>query len=336
MTTERRDAIAQFLSDAGWQGADAKPLAGDASNRSYQRLHHRTNGAAILMDASSKDSEDTRPFIKIAQHLNQIGLSAPEILAQDIAQGFLLIEDFGDDLFADLLQDAPKRSAELYHLATDALLHMQAKEPPAQLPRFGATEMSEAALLVADWYLEQTSPNPPKIREEIRDALFGLLTKSLCGRSVMIHRDYHVENLILLPNRTGVARLGMLDFQDAMLGDPAYDLASLLKDARRDVTPTVQASCIAQFIEALEIDKDHFDAAFACCSAQRNLRILGIFARLSIRDGKTHYLDLLPRVWRNLVDDLSHPALTSFGEWILDILPEPSPALIAKLKTTDV
>ncbi len=335
MTAEREQHLQAFLKMAGWADAQRNVLAGDASNRRYDRLRHPDLGKAVLMDAPPEKGEDTRPFINIATHLRQAGLSAPEIFARDTTNGFLIIEDLGDDLFARVLEKNPGPELQLYLAATDALYTAQQAEPPANLLPYGPKEMADTALLAADWYLTYAVENPPDIREEFRLRIADLLHRTLTGPPVLVQRDYHAENLLWLPDRDGDRRVGLLDFQDAMMGDAAYDLASLLKDARRDVDPSVQHQCIEHFIRVSQSDKQQFGARYAVCSAQRNLRIIGVFTRLCVRDGKGHYPDMLPRVWRNLMDDLTHPDLAEFGQWVRQVLPAPTPDIVARIKAAN-
>ncbi len=336
MTPERHAKLQAFLLLSGWDDAARSTLAGDASNRRYDRLDHPSLGRAVLMDAPPEKGEDTRPFIKIAAHLKSAGLSAPDIVARDTENGFLIIEDLGDDLFARVLQSNSGPEETLYLAATDALFAAQSASPPAGLDTYGAAAMTQTAMLAIDWYLKFATPNPADIRQEFESQLQTLLNAHIAEPDVLVQRDYHAENLLWLPDRTGVARVGLLDFQDAMLGHPAYDLASLLKDARRDVDPQVQQTCIDHFVKISGVDADDFKASYAVCSAQRNLRIIGVFTRLCVRDNKRHYPDLLPRVWGNLISDLTHPVLREFGDWVTSVLPEPSPDVIARIKVANV
>ncbi len=331
--TDRSKLLSAFLFFAGWGDARQAPLAGDASNRRYVRLEHPALGRAVLMDAPPDRGEDVSPFIRIASHLKGLGLSAPEILAKDVENGFLVLEDLGDALFAKVLQNGANQEAELYLAATDALVMAQDASPPSDLPTYGPEEMAEAACLAIDWYLAHAQDDPTDIRDVFKSRMLALLSDTVCGDLVLTQRDYHAENLIWLPKRQKEARVGLLDFQDAMLCHPAYDLASLLKDARRDVDPDVQAICIDHHIARAGYERHIYEAAYALCSAQRNLRILGVFARLCIRDGKPSYPDLMPRVWRNLVSDLAHPTLEGFGTWVKDVLPAPTPDIITRIKT---
>jgi len=332
--TDRAALAAAFLAQTDWRDAAIGPLAGDASNRRYERLTAPGLPNAVLMDAPPEKGEDTRPFVQIATHLTDIGLSAPRIYAQDAAHGFLLIEDLGDDLFARVTANDPSCEAALYEAAADALIVAQAATPPPGLLEYGVHAMAETAHLLPDWYLRYGADAPLSAQE--RDAFSALVTSTLDANigpdRVLVQRDYHAENLLWLPERTGPARVGLLDFQDAMIGPPAYDLASLLLDARRDVSPNVQAATLAHFISETCSDEERFKASYAACSAQRNMRILGVFARLCVRDGKAHYPDLMPRVWGNLQRDLAHPALAKLANWIAAHVPEPSPALIARIK----
>ncbi len=334
--TAREKALEVFLHLSGWGDARRGVLAGDASNRRYDRLTHPELGRAVLMDAPPEKGEDIRPFIKIANHLRSASLSAPQILARDPEHGFMILEDLGDDLFARVLENDNGLEPTLYDAAIDALLTAQRQTPPEGLVHYGADEMVQTAMLATDWYLAFTRPVSDAQRNEYSDLISGLLHHHLTSPFVLVQRDYHAENLLWLPQRKGPARVGLLDFQDAMLGPDAYDLASLLKDARRDVSPEVQQAAFAAYLERSGTDAEPFRSTYALCSAQRNLRIIGVFTRLCIRDRKQHYPDLLPRVWRNLQDDLTHPALAELRSWVDAHMPPPDPPLIAKIKAAHV
>jgi aminoglycoside/choline kinase family phosphotransferase len=331
--SSRSERLETFLFLAGWGQAWRNALAGDASQRRYERLIHPGLGTAVLMDAPPSKGEDVRPFINIATHLHSLGLSAPKILARDAEQGFLILEDLGDSLYARTLEESPHFEKSLYTVAVDALLTAQKAAPPDGIATYGPDEMAQAACLAVDWYLEAANPDAPDIRAEFHDRLKDLLQEHLTGQPVLTQRDYHAENLIWLPDRIDVARVGLLDFQDAMLCHGAYDLASLLKDARRDVSRVVQRVCMNHYTGAFGLEEDAFRTAYATCSAQRNLRIMGVFTRLCVRDGKRHYPSLMPRVWRNLQEDLRHPALEVFGTWLMQHMPAPSPDIILRIKS---
>ncbi|WP_306153231.1 aminoglycoside phosphotransferase family protein [Roseovarius sp. MMSF_3281] len=325
---DRDSLIKAFIADTEWQGAKVAPLAGDASNRRYLRLHHAALGDAVLMDAPREKGEDTAPFIQIAEYLTSQGLSAPRILARDTAQGFLLLEDLGDDLFARVIPRDPDLENSLYSAATDLLVQLHTAPPPDGLAAYDPPLMADLSALPFDWYAKGT----PGLRAEFAQAMQRAL-EGLHGPSdVMIQRDYHAENLLWLPRRAGVARVGLLDFQDAMLGHRAYDLVSLLQDARRDVPPQIEEAMIARYVKAAGLDPAQFQADYNRLGAQRNLRIVGVFARLCIRDGKAHYVDLIPRVWGHLMRNLEDPALSDVAALVHAHLPAADATTLQRLK----
>ena len=313
-----RDAqIDTFLHHAGWGTATRHPLAGDASNRRYLRLVSEPGATAVLMDAPPDRGEDVRPFLAIARHLARIGLSAPAVLADDTQAGLLLLEDLGDGLFARLAGN-PATETKLYGAAAETLAALPAGPPPEGLGLFTPDPMADLARLVFDGYAPVT-----KKGEELVSLLRKALERTAPKPTVLSLRDFHAENLLWLPDRAGPARVGLLDFQDAVIAHPAYDLVSLLHDARRDVGEATRAATIRRFLDLTGHEAAPFMAAAAALSAQRNLRILGVFARLARRDGKAGYLRVLPRVWRNLNRDLDHPALSRLRETALRLLPPP-------------
>ncbi|WP_297770464.1 phosphotransferase [uncultured Roseovarius sp.] len=331
--TDRDALLRGFVAGTDWAGAAIAPLAGDASNRRYLRLKHGETGAsAVLMDAPPERGEDVRPFVRIAGHLAEHGLSAPHILAQDDAQGFLLLEDLGDALFARVIPEAPDIQEPLYAAATDLLVELHRHPPPSGLKPYGPAAMTETAALVFDWYYAGAIAAPCAQRAQALDALHALLSARAGAADVIVLRDYHAENLLWLPERSGVARVGLLDFQDAMSGHRAYDLVSVLQDARRDVPQDLETAMIARYCAATGQDAVHFNAAYHVLGAQRNLRILGVFARLCMRDGKAHYVDLIPRVWGLLQRDLAHEALAPLAELLRDVLPAPTPDVLDRLR----
>ncbi|MCY4179814.1 MAG: phosphotransferase [Litoreibacter sp.] len=335
--TNRAAQLKTFLTLAGWGQASRHALAGDASNRRYLRLANIDGARAVLMDAPPDTGEDIAPFIAIAEHLTRRGFSAPALLARDVREGFLLLEDLGDDLFARVLEADPSQEGALYTAATDVLIHLHAQKPREGLKTYGPFEMAEAACLSLDWYARFAGqPAAQTDRSSFRDLIQTMLDKAQPSRPVMALRDYHAENLIWLPGRHGYRRVGLLDFQDAMLSHPAYDLVSLLYDARRDVSEETRTICLERYISATGANRDQFLSASSLCSAQRNLRIMGVFARLSIRDGKPSYPDLMPRVWGNLMRDLEHPDLAPLQALIAKHLPAPDAKIIKKIKTTHV
>lgn len=325
---DRQASSAAFVARAGWGDAARGFLAGDASPRSYDRLR-RGAQTAVLMDAPPERGEDIRPFVTMARHLSGLGLSAPAILAEDEAQGYLLLEDLGDGLFARLLEADPSAEPALYGAAVEVLAHLQRAAPPPGLPAHGPDFMAEAAGLAFSWYAEAVTGRPHDPAP-----LVGAMAEAMaahCRRPpVLVLRDYHAENLLWLPERAGLARVGLLDFQMGSLGQPEYDLVSLLLDARRDVDPALVAPLIGEF--ARLTGQDPTDTATACAvlGAQRNLRILGGFTRLSLHFGKPGYVRLIPRVWAHAQACLAHPALTALREATAD-LPEPTPEALQRI-----
>lgn len=326
--SERKALIAQFLANCGWGDATQSHLAGDASSRSYLRLM-RGDETAVLMDASPAQGEDVRPFIAITNHLLDLDLSAPRILNHDSAHGFLLIEDLGDALFARLIRQQPDMEHTLYCAAVDVLIQLHQRPAPDGLLDYSPAIMAEFLGPVFEWY----HPATPKQVAEITTEMEAVLTEHCTATPVMALRDYHAENLLWLPERTGTKRTGLLDYQDAVMAHPSYDLVSLLQDARRDVSPQIQTDMIARYVATAGADLHSFRTAYNAQGAQRNLRILGIFARLCIVAQKPAYIDLIPRVWGHLKSDLSDPALSTLSKLVFKALPEPTPDFLQRLKS---
>ena len=315
----------EFVVRTGWGDAEERLLAGDASFRKYFRLT-RSNGTAVVMDAPAPQ-EDVRPFVRIGKHLLAMKLSAPEIWAIDEANGFLLLEDLGDDTFARVLANGGDE-AELYARATDVLVAVHAAPDHGLLPDLAAYEggaLIEAALLLPEWYLpEATGRTPPaEITQGYIAAWRACLANLPPSAGALLLRDFHKDNLLWLPQRPGVRACGLLDFQDAQRGHPSYDLVSLIEDARRDVSPAVQAACLARYLAATGLQDKDFRTGYALMAAQRHARIIGLFVRLLRRDGKPEYLPHLPRVWRMFEHALTHPALEPLRRWVDLHLPPP-------------
>ena len=322
---QRRD----FVVHSGWGDAEERLLAGDASFRKYFRLT-RSNGTApltaVVMDAPAP-WEDVRPFVRIGKHLLAMKLSAPEIHAIDEANGFLLLEDLGDDTFARVLANGGDETA-LYAHATDVLAAVHAAPEHGLLPDLGGYEgeaLIEAAILLPEWYLAEATgrTTPAEVMESYRATWRTCLANLPGGPGALLLRDFHKDNLLWLPQRPGVRACGLLDFQDAQRGHPSYDLVSLIEDARRDVSPAVHAACLARYLAATGLDAQDFRTGFALMAAQRHARIIGLFVRLLRRDGKPEYLAYLPRVWRQFERALQHPALEPLRAWVDQHLPPP-------------
>lgn len=329
---DRSALIDDFLNQSGWGELPRKLVAGDASNRRYERVQRRRGDTAILMDAPPDKGEDVRPFIAITDYLRAAGLSAPQVFAQDKVNGFLLIEDLGDDLFARVMVDNPTLEEPLYQASVDVLVHLH-RAPAPDLPHYDADVMTERAVLAYDWYQRGVNGSADKAaKNQFATEFHAALAPLDAAPQVLIQRDYHAENLLWLSDRSGAARVGLLDYQDAMLGHPAYDLVSIAQDARRDVSASIEQMMIERYLAAADMDGDNFAHAYALLGAQRNLRILGVFARLSLAYGKPHYVDLIPRVWDHIQTNLAHPALADIKPLINADLPAPTPALLQKLK----
>ncbi|MDR3531486.1 MAG: phosphotransferase [Rhodopila sp.] len=311
-----RDAlVAVFLARNGYAPGDAEPLAQDASFRRYLRI--RGDRPAVLMDAPPP--EDVRPFLRIAAHLRGIGLSVPVILDADEVHGLILEEDLGDDLLSVLLDrgDAPD---PLLDAAVDALVVMQRAAPPDGLPAWDAPTMASTAMgTLFDWWWPARfgGPAPLAARDDVAAALAKMLEPVAAGPRGFVHRDYFAGNLLRLPDR----RVGIIDFQGAALGHPAYDLVSLLQDARRDIPRASQCRALGRYLAARpELDPADFRAAFAACAAQRHLRVACQWVRLALRDDRPQYLAYGPRTWRLLEDALRQPAAeplaAALNRWI--------------------
>lgn len=352
--TERLDRLAAMrdiveadgMADPSWS---LHYLQGDASVRRYGRLVSKSGASAVLMDwARQPDgpairnglpysriahlAENVRPFVAVAALLKARGLSVPNIYAQDLEHGFLVLEDLGARVFAGEVARGAGNQAELWRAATDVLVDLQEEPPPAELPvgngevhhlpHYDRNALGIEVELLIDWYWEAVHGSPPP--EAARAEFMGLWAEPFAALDALppalVLRDYHSPNLLWLPEREGIARVGIIDFQDAMQGPQAYDLVSLLQDARVDVPPELEADLLDRYCAEVaarrpDFDRDAFHFAYAALGAQRNTKILGIFARLAKRDGKPQYLAHIPRLWRYLERDLAHPELSRLKSW---------------------
>jgi aminoglycoside/choline kinase family phosphotransferase len=331
--TDRSELIVKFLLDAGWSGARSIVLAGDASSRSYDRLSHPTFGAAVLMNAPPEKGEDVRPFVKITEWLLAAGLSAPKIFSADMENGLLLLEDFGDAVFARLCATKTGPEISLYETAVDTLVELANAPIPLDLPPYDTSVYLREAQLLTQWYLPAAKGQ--EISLPILNEFDCLITKAcaplLTDSPVVVLRDYHSENLLWLPERDGNQRVGLLDYQDALAGHRAYDLVSLLEDARRDTSETLKKTMFERYVQAANVNKSEFQSAYNILGMQRNIKIIGIFARLYLRDKKPGYLNLMPRVWEHLTRDLKDPALKDLREWVEENVPPPTAEIQARI-----
>ncbi|MHA6719518.1 aminoglycoside phosphotransferase family protein [Sphingomonas sp. RS6] len=307
-------AAPAFLVSAGWEGAQILPLAGDASFRRYFRVvdHDRS---AILMDAPPPH-EDPRPFIAVARWLSDHGFAAPGILHENLDEGLVLLEDFGDARLRETVDAAPESELRLYQAAVELLVRLHA-HPAGVARRYDLAEYQRELGLFTEWYCPAVGLS---VDEEGYRAAWAEVLAPLLGDEapVTVLRDYHAENIMLIE---GSEQLGLLDFQDALAGHPAYDLVSLLQDARRDVSPTLAAAMLDQY-RRITGAGEAFETAYHVLGAQRNAKIIGIFTRLWKRDGKPRYPGLCPRVWGYLEQDLAHPALAPVARWFAANVPQ--------------
>ena len=351
----RLSALRTFLDGAGAMEARRQRMPGDASTRSYARLI-RDDGPAILMNSPRRPdgpaiydgksysaavhlAEDVKPFVAIANGLRERGFSAPAIRHADLDQGFLITEDFGS---AGVIEgDPPRPIAERYEAATDMLAALHREALPEVLPLAPRTTYDipifdiDAWLveigLMLEWYMPDPGTEPTQeLRTEFVAMWRSLLEKPAAAVRTWVLRDFHSPNIIWLGERSGILRVGIIDFQDAVLGPAAYDLVSLLQDARIDVPEQLELALLTRYIKARRtadesFDPAHFAELYAIMSAQRNTRLLGTFARLNRRDGKPQYLRHQPRIWTYLNRSLAHPALSGFREWYAANVPPPVP-----------
>lgn len=309
MSVTLPEGVDAFLTSAGWADAAIAPLPGDASFRRYFRIT-RGKKTAMLMDAPPPN-EDPGPFLRAAKWLDGNGLRAPAILAEDAARGLVLLEDFGNARMRDYLDQWPDDEREIYRAAVDALVELRAL-PPGPFLAYNMVEYLREARLLIDWYCpaQNLYVDSAAYTAAWEAALTPLLPRQRPGVTVL--RDYHAENIMLLG---ALHDQGLLDFQDALVGHPAYDLVSLLQDARRDVSPELEAEMFDYYLQRTGAAGEELLADYARLGAQRNAKIVGIFVRLWKRDGKPRYLDLIPRVWALLERDLMHPALAPVAAW---------------------
>ncbi|MBI5132853.1 MAG: tRNA (adenosine(37)-N6)-threonylcarbamoyltransferase complex ATPase subunit type 1 TsaE [Rhodopseudomonas palustris] len=349
---ERLAALRSFIETSGYADADRRHMPGDASTRSYARLL-KDDASLILMNAPRRPdgpalyagksysaavhlAEDVRPFVAIANGLRARGFSAPAIHHADLESGFLITEDFGGAGFVEGTPPAP--IAERYQAATDMLAALHGETLPKTLPLpqedyaipvFDTAAMLIEVSLMPEWYLpDRGAPASDAQRGEFTAMWRRLLDGVAGAKRSWVLRDYHSPNLIWLDQRSGIARVGVIDFQDTVLGPEAYDLVSLLQDARIDVPEALELALFGRYLKARlaadpEFDPAGFARLYAVMSAQRNTRLLGTFARLNRRDGKPHYLRHQPRIWTYLGRSLAHPSLTEFRTWYQANVPAP-------------
>lgn len=354
---DRFAAIRAFLERAGWHDASTvlSYLQGDASPRRYARLLKADGSRAILMDSPQRPdgppirdgksysaiahlAENVRAFVAIDRTLEAAGLSVPHILAENLTEGLLLIEDFGDEVFgAEVKKGRDQR--QLWQRGVDALVAVQSTPPPSriplsdgsdfELPRADKGVLEIETELLLDWYWPalRGTPAPQAARDDFKMLWRPIFDRVLAQPKTWLLRDFHSPNLIALDDRKAPRDVGIIDFQDAMIGPAAYDLVSFLQDARIDVSEELEKSLFARYVAVISdrdktFDRTEFTFSYAALGAQRNTKILGIFARLAMRDGKRQYLAHLPRIWGYLERDLQHDDLAPLRAWYDENLPQ--------------
>lgn len=316
---------AEFLKQSGWSGVQESPVGEDWSQRKFFRIEKGGRTAVVMQAVPDDDPRATpghklRDFVTVSGYLRQIGLSAPQVYAQDLQHGLLLVEDFGGQDFASLIPMGHERERDLYLLATKTLAHLYAKTEfiAIDLPDYYAGHVHKGRQRVVDWYMPAVlgRPNPDGIVDEYLN-IWKLIEKSLPRvKRRFLHGDFHPANLMWLPDRQGIQQTGLIDFQGAMMGPAPYDLVNLLDDARRDVPSDIRKECLLRYTEGmLPEDKEAFLAWYPVLATQFHCRIIGQALRLAIRDGKTRLLTLIPVLRRHMIRDLSSPQLKPLKDW---------------------
>lgn len=315
--SDRSKAKVAFLDQTSWAEWAQSPIAQDASARSYTRLSHKGE-SVILMDAAPEAGEDVGPFIRITKELQKMQLAPPRILARDDGQGFLILEDLGNTDFAKAIHANPACAIELYRAAADVLIHISQQAAP-NLHALDAATAGDMVRITAEHYAQT-----PALADDLSASITTMFQDHCQATPTLALRDFHAENLIWRPDRTGLQRVGLLDFQDAFIAPDGYDLASLLRDARRDIDANLADNILGYVADQTGEPHDQLTLRIRGLAIQRNLRILGVFARLIRVHGKTRYAAMLPRVWRYINEDLDHPAFSDLHKLVSDGLPAPS------------
>ena len=317
---DRENLITDFLNNSGWKNAKRSGLAGAASFRQYQRISLK-NKNAILMNAPP-EKESIKPFIYFTQHLRSLGYSAPEILATDTKTGLIILEDLGDTTFTIMIAQGSNEKT-LYECAVDLLIDMHRRPKKQIVPKnislYDDKAFIQEALLLTKWYTPQVGGKTLSIDAKKNFELIWqqLLSKCPTIKDTLVLRDFHADNLMWLPNRFGISACGILDYQDALLGPAIYDLMSLLEDVRRDIRPEFVKFLQTRYLNAFPKIKPYdFNNSFSILAAQRHCKVIGIFSRLALRDGKFSYLSYLPRAWRLLEDKCLSPPLSPLKNWL--------------------
>jgi aminoglycoside/choline kinase family phosphotransferase len=329
---ERRDVFDAFLKQNNYAINDIQPLRGDASRRRFFR-HSKNDKSVIIIDADPNLGEEPSAYAAVTYLLEKHKFSVPKIHASDIDNGFFIVEDFGDNLYSHIINKNSDSAETLYKNALDALIELQKikidsvlsyGEGTYKLHDYDINRYISEVKIFTDWYFPEVTkrPTPAIAKDELNTIMRGLLMPVITQSSGLVLRDYHAENLMLLDNRTGIAKVGMLDYQDAVIGSHAYDVVSLLQDARRDITPDFEQKMLDYYLNKSQKSDTHsFMRDYYILGSQRNIKILGIFTRLWLRDRKTQYLPHIDRVWQYLDIDLEQPQLKPLKDWFFRWLP---------------
>jgi aminoglycoside/choline kinase family phosphotransferase len=308
----RSAVVSQWLAETEWASWQRIKMTSDASARHYERLLGPKGQSVILMDAAPETCGSQSRFVNIAAHLKFLNLAAPDVLEWDDRNGLMILSDLGQNNFAKSLSAAPKDEANLYSAAVNVLRTLQSSPPPNGLTKMTPDVGADMIGVAFEWAATDQSID---LAKEITARLHHLLQEVDPDPCALSLRDFHAENLIWRPADHANLRVGLLDFQDAFITHPTYDLASLLRDARRDVDPVLLTPLLTQ-LKGEDGNIEDFKRAFHVMAVQRNLRILGIFHRLARQDGKTGYLALVPRVWAHLQTDFATPDLIDCGHLV--------------------
>jgi aminoglycoside/choline kinase family phosphotransferase len=328
--TKRDLALMDFLNATGWSNAERIPLRQDASKRRYFRITSGNRKSAIVMDIPPDASEKPDDIIRLTNFLGSIHLGAPEIYDVDLKNGFLIVEDLGESRFADEFLIRPDLQEPRYNAAIDMLAFLQSHQPEFDLPRGDPHTLSNMVDPLFKHYCLCDLDFGQK-QSLIGD--FRNILERVWGEDMVISlRDCHAENLIWANNNSGLAQVGIIDFQDAFMTHPIYDVVSLLCDVRRDIDPQLREQLIDRYVDQSKRSKETVLAAFHAISVQRNLRILGVFGQLA-QNGRTHYLEWAPRAWSFVNNGLNHPSLEPIAQRIRDIVPEPKPEHLERIKS---
>ncbi|MFI4984071.1 MAG: aminoglycoside phosphotransferase family protein [Rickettsiales bacterium] len=312
----KQSDIYAFLLNSGMHNFRAKKLAGDASLREYYRIFASDGKTYIMMD-SSQDIQSSMEFAKIGHYLGEIGVSAPQIIAKHLKAGYMLLEDLGDAIYTPYIAQNSKQEEELYFTAIDLLAQIQKASLSIDIANYSEISMNKEIDAFLEWYVKVELTD--SMFKAAKADLFKIFTKLYSRladlKPVIVLRDFMADNLIWLADRQETKRVGVIDFQDALLGSPAYDLVSLLQDARRDVPADLVEKCIKRFVKNIGSDENKFMDAYYILGAQRNLKIIGYFHRLNIKYQKPKYLGYLPRVWEHINLNLEEPVMAELNEW---------------------